>query len=54
MAEEIRHPNGVIPKAPSPRAISHLPTSGWTTMLGVSVHRSAVRPARMRSLAFST
>ena len=33
-AEATRQPNGVIPKTPSPSPISHLPTSGWTTMFG--------------------
>ena len=53
-AEAIRQPNGVIPKTLSPSAISHLPTSGCTTMFGSPVHRSAVRPARICSFAFST
>ncbi len=33
-AEAIRQPNGSIPKAFSPSAISHLPTSGCTIIEG--------------------
>ena len=36
----IRQPNGVIPKILSPSAISHLPTSGCTTMLAPVVDRA--------------
>jgi hypothetical protein len=53
-AEATRQPNGVIPKTSSPRAISHFPASGCTTMLGESVHSPVSRPARIFSLASET
>ena len=37
-AAAIRQPNGSIPNAFSPSAISHLPASGWTIIDGLSVH----------------
>ena len=43
---------GVIPKVCSPSAMSHLPTSGWTTMFGMPFQRPVVWPARISSLAF--
>ena len=46
-AAETRQPNGSIPNAFSPRAISHLPTSGCTAREGVSFHRSVVWPPRI-------
>ncbi len=49
-AEAIRQPKGSMPKAFSPRAISHLPTSGWTTIDGLSSHRPVVVPSRIASL----
>ena len=53
-AAAIRQPNGSIPNAFSPSAISHLPTSGWTTIDGSSFQTPVVRPSRILSLAFST
>ena len=54
-AAAIRQPNGSIPNAFSPSAISHLPTSGCTTIDGLSCHTpEVVRPSRIRSLALST
>ena len=35
-AEEKRQPKGFSPKIHSPKAIIHLPTSGWTTMFGAA------------------
>ena len=51
-AAEMRQPNGSIPKAFSPSAISHLPTSGWTIIDGSSFQMPVTLPSRMRSLAF--
>ena len=48
-AEAIRQPNGSIPNAFSPSAISHLPTSGCTAIDGSPVHTSWTWPARMSS-----
>jgi len=53
-AAETRQPNEFIPKKCSPAAMTHLPTSGCTTMLGVSVNRPSTSPRRMRGLALST
>ena len=50
----IRQPTGSIPKAFSPKAMSHLPTSGCTIRDGSSVHRPRVVPSRICSLASST
>ena len=52
-AEATRQPNGSIPKAFSPSAISHLPTSGWTTIEAVSFHSPSGWPARIVALALS-
>ena len=46
-AAATRHPNGSSRTRCSPSAISHLPTSGCTTMLGVPVQRPSVCPARI-------
>ena len=53
-AEATRHPNGSIPNRCSPNPMSHFPVSGWTTMLGWSVHRFVRWPARIFSSALST
>ena len=53
-AEATRQPSGFIPKIHSPSAISHLPTSGCTTISGVPFHWPSLVPARIFSLAFST
>ena len=53
MAAAIRQPKGSIPKAFSPAAISHLPTSGWTAIEAESFHRPSGWPARMAALALS-
>ena len=50
----IRHPNGSIPKAFSPSAISHLPTSGCTISDGSSFQIPVVVPSRIFSFAPST
>jgi hypothetical protein len=47
-----RQPNGFIPKICSPPAIIHLPTSGCTVRLGVSLNTSRL-PARIRRFASS-
>ncbi len=52
-AEAIRQPKGSMPKAFSPSAISHLPTSGWTIIDGSSSHCPPVSPARIASSALS-
>jgi hypothetical protein len=46
-ADEKRQPNEFMPNTHSPNAIIHFPTSGWTTLFGSSVNRSAglVSPA---------
>ena len=51
IAGAMRHPNGSIPKVFSPSAISHLPTSGWTIIDGVSFQTPVVVPSRIFSLA---
>ena len=49
-----RHPSGSKPKTCSPAPMSHLPTSGWTTMAGSPWVMSGVRrPSRTASLASS-
>ncbi len=53
-ADATRQPNGSIPKAFSPSAISHLPTSGCTIIEGSPVHCPVVVPSRILSLAPST
>ena len=52
--EATRQPNGSIPNALSPSAISHLPTSGWTMSDGSSSQIPVVVPSRIWSLAPST
>ena len=46
----IRHPNGSMPKAFSPSAISHLPTSGCTTIDGSLSQMPVVWPWMMSAL----
>jgi hypothetical protein len=46
-ADAIRQPNGSMPNSSSPRPMSHLPTSGWTTMLGELWNRPWRFPARI-------
>ena len=53
MAAAIRQPNGSIPNAFSPAAISHLPTSGCTAIEAVSFHWPVVSPERMAALTLS-
>ena len=53
-AAAIRQPNGSIPKAFSPSAISHLPTSGWTIIDGPDSHSPPRWPLRMDLSASST
>ncbi len=52
-AAETRQPNGSIPNAFSPSAISHLPTSGCTVIDGSLSHRPLVVPPRIFSLTLS-
>ena len=53
-AAETRQPNGSIPNACWPSAISHLPTSGCTVIDGSPSHRPVVVPPRIFSFALST
>ena len=53
MAAAIRQPKGSIPKAFSPAAINHLPTSGCTAIEAVSFHWPEVSPDRMAALTLS-
>ncbi len=54
IAEAIRQPNGSIPNAFSPRAISHFPASGCTMNDGSSAQIPVVRPSRTSLSALST
>ncbi len=47
-AAENRQPNGSMPNAFSPSAISHLPTSGWTIIDGSSFQIPVTVPSRIR------
>ena len=53
-AAAMRQPNGSIPKAFSPSAISHLPTSGWTIIDGESFQTPVVVPSRICAFASPT
>ncbi len=53
-ADAIRQPDGSIPKALMPSAISHLPTSGWTIIDGPSWNRPVRLPLRIVLSASST
>ena len=53
-AAAMRQPKGSMPKAFSPSAMIHLPTSGWTTIEGVSCHSPVGLPLRIVLSASST
>ncbi len=53
-ADAVRQPVGSIPTTLMPAAISHLPTSGWTTIEGPSCQRPVTWPLRIVLSASST
>ena len=53
-AAAMRQPKGSMPKPFSPSAMSHLPTSGCTTIDGESCHSPLVCPLRIVLSASST